>query len=61
MIADIGSGVTSDYFYEDLNITHSYTIEVRDQGQYGFILPADQILPTATEVFNGLLAMASAL
>jgi hypothetical protein len=35
----------------------SWTIELRDTGTYGFVLPANQILPTAQECYAGVLAM----
>lgn len=54
---DIASGVTSDYYYETEGVVHSYTIEVRDTGRYGFELPANQIVPTATETWNGIKAL----
>lgn len=57
LCADIASGVTSDYYYETEGVVHSYTIEVRDTGAYGFELPANQILPTATETWNGIKAL----
>ncbi|CAG7837687.1 unnamed protein product [Allacma fusca] len=31
-----------------------YTFEVRDTGRYGFLLPADQIIPTAIETWAAL-------
>ncbi len=34
---------------------YGFTVELRDTGQYGFVLPAAQILPTAQENWNGLL------
>lgn len=44
----IASGSSKDYFYDRFDCP-SYTIEVRDTGQTGFLLPADQILPTQIE------------
>ncbi|XP_018014531.2 carboxypeptidase A2, partial [Hyalella azteca] len=55
-IADViyvASGGSVDYTYETLGITYSFAVELRDQGQYGFLLPADQIIPTAEEFFAG--------
>ena len=34
-----------------------YTIEVRDNGTYGFVLPADQIIPTGQELTKALKSM----
>ena len=35
----------------------SYGVELRDTGKYGFLLPADQIIPQGQELFNGIVAM----
>jgi len=57
----IASGVTTDHYFENENVFHSYTIEVRDTGRYGFELPPNQILPTATETWNGIKALVNAI
>ncbi|XP_032787989.1 carboxypeptidase B [Daphnia magna] len=57
----LGSGVTTDYYYEGEGILHSYTIELRDLGTYGFVLPPDQIVPTAIETWNGIKAFVNAI
>jgi len=57
----IASGVTTDHYFENENVFHSYTIEVRDTGTYGFELPPNQILPTATETWNGIKALVNAI
>ena len=36
---------------------YSFAVELRDQGKFGFVLPASQIEPTAKELFEGLKAM----
>lgn len=51
------SGTASDWAYEKAGIKYSYTIELRDTGTNGFLLPRQQIVPTGEETFNGLLAM----
>ncbi|MEQ2158662.1 hypothetical protein GOODEAATRI_014759, partial [Goodea atripinnis] len=33
---------------------YSFAFELRDTGRYGFILPADQIIPTASETWLAL-------
>ncbi|XP_054476769.1 carboxypeptidase A1-like [Anoplopoma fimbria] len=50
------SGCTSDWTYNQ-GIKYSYTFELRDTGRYGFILPADQIIPTAKETWLALMAI----
>ncbi|XP_070578456.1 carboxypeptidase B-like [Ptychodera flava] len=52
----LGSGVSQDWAYDVANITYSYTIELRDTGEYGFILPEDQIIPSGVETYEGLKA-----
>ncbi|KAI9560754.1 hypothetical protein GHT06_011706 [Daphnia sinensis] len=57
----IASGDTTDHYYESEGVVHSYTIELRDSGTYGFQLPPDQIVPTAIETWNGFKAMINAI
>ncbi|MBX2798969.1 MAG: hypothetical protein KTR31_14930 [Myxococcales bacterium] len=37
----------------------STLVELRDRGQYGFLLPADQLRPTAEEAWAGFVALAA--
>jgi len=48
------SGVCSDWFYGARD-AFSVSYELRDRGQYGFVLPADQIVPNAEEAFAGIV------
>ncbi|XP_030282793.1 carboxypeptidase A1-like [Sparus aurata] len=50
------SGGTIDWTYNQ-GIKYSYTFELRDTGRYGFILPANQIIPTAQETWLALMAI----
>ncbi|KAF1386431.1 hypothetical protein PFLUV_G00094770 [Perca fluviatilis] len=50
------SGGTIDWTYNQ-GIKYSYTFELRDTGRYGFILPANQIIPTAKETWLALMAI----
>lgn len=52
------SGGSKDYTYGELKIKYSFALELRDRGRYGFLLPANQIVPTAMETFEGIKAMA---
>ena len=58
-ISQIGIAAGSDdWFYASVaqggaGVPYSYTIELRDNGQYGFVLPANQILPTVQENMAG--------
>ncbi|KAL0968648.1 hypothetical protein UPYG_G00269630 [Umbra pygmaea] len=47
------SGITIDWAYNQ-GIKYSFTMELRDTGRYGFILPANQIIPTAKETWLAL-------
>ncbi|XP_032895174.1 carboxypeptidase A1-like [Amblyraja radiata] len=48
------SGSSIDWAY-DYGIKYSFCFELRDTGRHGFILPADQIIPTAEETYLGLI------
>jgi len=50
------SGASVDWVYGDQG-RYAYTIELRDEGQSGFLLPADQILPTCEENLPAILAL----
>ncbi|MFT7799285.1 carboxypeptidase A1-like [Arapaima gigas] len=50
------SGTTADWGYSS-GLKYSYTFELRDTGHYGFLLPAEQILPTAQETWLALLTI----
>ncbi len=58
---DATTGGSNDWSYGVLGLKYSYALELRDTGRYGFLLPANQILPTARETFAGFKAMASAM
>ncbi|XP_037539214.1 carboxypeptidase A2 [Nematolebias whitei] len=47
------SGGSIDWSY-DVGIKYSFAFELRDTGRFGFILPADQIIPTASETWLAL-------
>ena len=59
LLSRIGIAAGSDdWFYASVaqggaGVPYSYTIELRDNGQYGFVLPANQILPTVQENMAG--------
>ena len=58
IFADKNSGGSKDYTYGRLGIKYSFALELRDTGRYGFLLPANQIVPTAMETFEGIKVMA---
>ncbi|CAF3975355.1 unnamed protein product, partial [Rotaria sp. Silwood1] len=56
-IGYIASGITIDWMYEKVNVTFSYIVELRDNGTYGFLLPANQIIPCGEEMLAGTIAL----
>ncbi|XP_007466515.1 PREDICTED: carboxypeptidase B2 isoform X2 [Lipotes vexillifer] len=48
----------SDDWIHDLGIKYSFTIELRDTGRYGFLLPESYIKPTCTEAFAAVSEIA---
>lgn len=45
------TGSSVDYVFDVVKADYSFTLELRDTGRYGFVLPAEQILPTGQESF----------
>ncbi|KAM0736624.1 Carboxypeptidase B [Formica fusca] len=52
------SGASDDWAKGVAGIKYAYTVELRDRGTYGFLLPAAQIVPTAREIWAGIRAIA---
>jgi len=50
----ITTGTSTDWWYQE-GIWAPYCIELRDTGRYGFILPANQIVPVGQEIWNSML------
>jgi len=50
----VTTGTASDWYYGAEGIWAAYTIELRDTGQYGFILPPAQIVPTGEEIWASM-------
>ncbi|XP_043261610.1 zinc carboxypeptidase-like [Colletes gigas] len=53
----IASGGSMDWVRGTYKTPITFTYELRDTGRYGFILPANQIIPTAEETLDSLVAM----
>jgi len=51
-------GASDDWAKGVAGIKYAYTVELRDRGTYGFLLPATQIVPTAREIWAGIRAVA---
>ncbi len=52
----IASGTSKDWFYDRYRVP-SYTIELRDTGQSGFLLPPAQITPTQDDGWNAFVKL----
>lgn len=53
------SGGEGDWVRAKAGIKNAYEVELRDTGTFGFILPADLILPVGEEIWNGIKVVAS--
>lgn len=48
------SGGSVDYVQDVTKADYVFTLELRDTGNYGFVLPANQILPSGQEAYEGV-------
>ena len=55
------AGGSDDWAKGAAGIKYAYTVELRDDGTYGFLLPASQIVPTGRETFAAIKAIARAI
>uniref|UniRef100_A0A182Q175 Peptidase M14 domain-containing protein n=1 Tax=Anopheles farauti TaxID=69004 RepID=A0A182Q175_9DIPT len=53
----VASGISVDWAFAVAGIPLSYTFELRDQGEFGFVLPAEQIVPNAEELLEAFVAL----
>ncbi|MFW5653175.1 MAG: M14 family zinc carboxypeptidase [Planctomycetota bacterium] len=60
LILYIVSGGSRDWTYGDQGLL-GFGFELRDTGQFGFLLPPDQIIPCAEEALAGVTALADAI
>lgn len=51
------SGTTFDWVKNATDVPVSFLIELRDLGEYGFLLPPQQIIPNNLEIMDALLEM----
>ena len=56
----MAAGGSSDWAYDGAGIDYAFAMELRDTGNYGFLLPKEQIIPTGEETFAGLVAAINA-
>jgi len=52
------SGNAVDWAYDVGKVKYPYAVELRDTGQYGFLLPASQIIPSGVEIWAAVQVMA---
>ena len=52
---------SDDYAKAAVHIPYSFTVELPDRGQYGFLLPANQILTVGRELWATAGVVCSAL
>ncbi len=50
----LASGTSPDWAWDEAG-AYSFTYELRDTGQFGFVLPPDQIVPSGEEILESLL------
>lgn len=58
LISRSSAGGSDDWAHGVAEVPYSYTVELRDKGRYGFLLPKQQIVPTGEEFSDGMKAMA---
>lgn len=51
------SGTSFDWVKNNTDVPVCYLIELRDLGEFGFLLNREQIIPTAVEIMAALLEM----
>jgi murein tripeptide amidase MpaA len=52
------SGASQDWTKDVTSIKYTYTVELRDTGDFGFLLPPNQILPTSVETWAAIQTVA---
>lgn len=57
VILDIATGSSLDWVKAKLKLPVTFLYELRDTGRYGFLLPANQIIPNGQEVLDSLVVM----
>jgi len=53
----MATGGSMDWAKSKLGVPYTFEWELRDTGSYGFLLPADQIIPTALETLDSIISI----
>ena len=61
LLSDPAGGGSYDWAKGTAGVPFSFTLELRDRGRYGFLLPRSQIIPTGEETFDAILATAESV
>lgn len=54
---DVASGGSIDWVRAEIDTPLTYCYELRDLGTYGFLLPANQIIPVGEEMVDSVVAL----
>ena len=58
LISILAAGGADDWARGDMGIKWVFLIELPDTGTFGFLLPANKIVPTGQSIFEGIRALA---
>ncbi|CAG9856924.1 unnamed protein product [Phyllotreta striolata] len=53
----VATGSNMDWLKANYHVPFAYAYELRDQGQYGFLLPTEQIVPTGEETLDSIITI----
>ena len=53
-VLDPASGAADDWYKGVLGSRFAFTVELRDTGAYGFVLPKEQIIPSGEELWAAM-------
>jgi len=61
VFVDVASGSSDDWVRAVAGVKYTYTVELRDNGTYGFLLPAELIEVSGREMFSALNTLTAAV